>query len=366
MTALYVTRLWQGKQASLPDRLVLALLFLPSFLYAWIMTLRSWCYRTGILKTSHLPLPVISIGNITVGGTGKTPVTAHIAQLLLEKGLRVVVLSRGYGGSLEGQCAVVSDGVTLFEQPDACGDEPYLLASTVPGLAVVIGSNRYQAGLLALERLKPDVFLLDDGFQHIRLHRDVNILLLDCTSPFGNGKVLPAGPLREPLSALQRADLVIHTRCAEEQQPSATIRGSIASCKAGYRLGRFYRYESGTELAREQLGSEPVIACAGIAHPSSFFNGLKEIGIVPCTTVALPDHVSYSAEQVASLNQLAKEHKACWLLTTEKDAVKLAQRNDLLDGLIVVAVGLELDFKDEQALRQTLDNLLFKGRPPAA
>lgn len=361
MTALYLSRLWQAKQTSARDRLLLALLVLPSRVYGWIMLLRAWCYRTGILKSYQLPLPVISIGNITVGGTGKTPVTAYIAQLLLKKGLRVVVLSRGYGGRLEGQCVVVSDGVTIFEQPDACGDEPYLLASTVPGLAVVIGSNRYQAGLLALERLKPDVFLLDDGFQHIRLQRDLNILLLDCTSPFGNGKILPAGPLREPLSALQRAEFVIHTRCAEEQQLSAMVSGSIASCKAGYRLGQLYCYQGGAKPALEQLASEPVIACAGIAQPASFFNGLKDIGIMPCATVALPDHVSYSAELVVSLNRLAEEHKACWLLATEKDAVKLAQRKDLLNGLTVVAVPLELDFKDEQLLQQSLDNLLLKA-----
>ena len=172
---------------------------------------------------------MVSIGNITVGGTGKTPVTAYIARFLLAQGYRVAVLSRGYGGSLEGQTCVVSDGLTIMLSAVECGDEPYLLASTVPGLMVVIGTDRYAAGQLAIEQLAPDIFLLDDGFQHLRLHRDLNILLQDFSRPFGNGLTLPAGILREPSSAASRADLVIFTRAPK----GATIpvdTGAVPSC----------------------------------------------------------------------------------------------------------------------------------------
>jgi tetraacyldisaccharide 4'-kinase len=144
-------------------------------------------YRIGILETRKLPRLVISIGNIAVGGTGKTPVTAHLARLIMAQGLKVAVLSRGYGGTLEGQTAIVSDGREITLSADQCGDEPFLLAKSVPGLAVVIGSDRYAAGQLALKGFDTDIFLLDDGFQHLRLHRDLNILLLDCSRPFGNG-----------------------------------------------------------------------------------------------------------------------------------------------------------------------------------
>jgi tetraacyldisaccharide 4'-kinase len=161
--------------ASLAMKLLLAPF---AVLYGMVLRVRALLYQVGILSIRKLPCPVISIGNITVGGTGKTPATMLVAKELQERGYRVAVLSRGYGGSLEGQVAVVSDGESVLLGPEQAGDEPCLLAQTVPGLMVVIGSDRYQAGLVALERLKPDILLLDDGFQHIRLHRDLNILLL--------------------------------------------------------------------------------------------------------------------------------------------------------------------------------------------
>ncbi len=198
----YWRGLASGSRTGLIDNLVLLLLTPFAWLYSLALRLRALLYRSGILKTHRLPRPVISIGNITVGGTGKTPVTAYIARFLLAQGYRVAVLSRGYGGSLEGQTCVVSDGATIMLSARECGDEPYLLASTVPGLMVVIGTDRYAAGQLAMQQLSPDIFLLDDGFQHLRLHRDLNILLLDFSRPFGNGLTLPAGILREPLSAV--------------------------------------------------------------------------------------------------------------------------------------------------------------------
>ncbi len=354
-----VNRLWYGT-GGFAERFLLAVLLVPSLLYAGIMQLRSWCYRNGLLTSRRLPKPVISIGNLTVGGTGKTPVTAHLARYLLEKGLRVVVLSRGYGGSLEGQCRVVSDGTTLFETPDACGDEPYLLASSVAGLAVVIGCDRYRAGLLALERLQPDLFLLDDGFQHICLQRDLNILLLDGTAPFGNGHVLPAGPLREPCSALQRCDLVIYTRCATTPTQRDQRIALFPACSARYRLAGFYRITDGSEVAAGHLAGERTVACAGIAQPDSFFDGLAQIGLQPAAVAALADHADYSASVVAGLRELAARHAADWLLTTEKDAVKLRRFQDDLPGITILAARLALEFHDEECLRQAVDKVLSK------
>ena len=179
------------------------------------MRLRALFYEIGIFRVKRLPLPVISVGNITMGGTGKTPTVILIARELMARGKRVAVLTRGYGGSLEGETRIVSDGEKLFLSPAEAGDEPCLLASSLPGLMVVMGSDRYRAGCLALKELSPDCFILDDGFQHQRLGRDLDILLLDGTAPFNNGWTLPAGFLREPISAVSRADLVILTRCTE-------------------------------------------------------------------------------------------------------------------------------------------------------
>jgi tetraacyldisaccharide 4'-kinase len=156
------------------------------------------------------------VGNITVGGTGKTPVVALLAGFCISRGKRVAVLSRGYGGTLHGETRLVSDGREIFLTPGEAGDEPFMLATRIPGLMVVIGPDRYKAGLFAQEQLDPDIFILDDGFQHLRLNRDLNILLLNQAKPFGNGCVLPAGWLREYRSAAKRADLVIYTRCGNQ------------------------------------------------------------------------------------------------------------------------------------------------------
>lgn len=335
---------------------VLKLLLAPfAFPYGTILRIRALLYRAGILATRRLPCPVISIGNLTVGGTGKTPVTILVARELQHRGCRVAVLSRGYGGSLEGQVAVVSDGKSLLLGPEQAGDEPCLLAQSMPGLAVVIGSDRYQAGLLALEWLKPDVLLLDDGFQHIRLHRDLNILLLDATRPFGNGWTLPLGLLREPRIAMKRADLALFTRCCPGQVVPDL---GLPSCCSEHRLTGFNHLETGAELQLERLQQGRVAAFAGIADPAAFFDGLKGLGIELAATVALPDHADYGAGQLALLERCITEYAPDWLLTTGKDGVKLAGC-DLPWKSKLVATGLELKLADNGKLLQSaLDKLL--------
>jgi tetraacyldisaccharide 4'-kinase len=355
----YVTELWQGQRNGPFDRLMVLLLLLPSYVYGAVIRLRAWCYRSGCYSVRRLPRPVISVGNLAVGGTGKTPVTAWIARQLLEQGLQVAVLSRGYGGSLEGQVAVVADGQNLLLTPDQCGDEPYLLASTIPGLMVVIGSDRYRAGQLAMERLRPDVFLLDDGFQHQRLQRDLNILLMDCRRPVGNGHVLPAGPLREPASARQRANVVVYTRCAATDAP-AIIDQRVPQFFARHRIASFRRLSDDTELQLEQLQGSKVAAFAGIADPQGFFDGLRQRGLELSATLGLADHEAYGSATIARLERFIHEADPAFLLTTEKDGVKLRQlAPDRLPR--VVTARLELIFNNERALREAVATAAFKA-----
>jgi tetraacyldisaccharide 4'-kinase len=343
----YMQSLWHGGGQTGSGRLLLLLLAIPAFVYGRVMALRAWCYKAGLFKTCKLPRPVISVGNITVGGTGKTPVTAWIASYLIAKGLRVAVLSRGYGGALEGSCAIVSDGSSLLLGPEQCGDEPCLLAGS---------SDRYQAGMLAMEQLQPDIFLLDDGFQHLRLHRDLNILLMDASKPLGNGQILPAGPLREPVSAHNRADLLIYTRSRPEQEPGWSPDSRLPACAAGYRLASFTRIDTGEAVDPEQLSRGKVLAFAGIAQPDSFFNALQEAGIVPCNTVALADHEPYLPAVLAKIRERAEESAADWLVTTEKDTVKLMAKQGL-QGLNLIAARLELLFYDDTLLKEALEKL---------
>jgi len=335
-----------GQRSGPLDRLLLTLLIPLSLPYALIQRIRAGLFRYGILQSRYLPRPVISIGNITVGGTGKTPVTAWIARHLISQGVKVAVLSRGYGGTLEGSCAIVSDGATIRLAATECGDEPYLLASTIPGLMVVIGSNRHNAGMLALERLSPDIFLLDDGFQHLALHRDMNILLLDFTRPFGNSWTLPAGLLREPRSAAKRADWIIHTRCDDTILKISGL-DHIPQASARHRLSNLFPLSGGEQLPFEALTDKALIAFAGIAEPDRFFNDLRKLAKGVVRTLSLPDHAPYDSAAIVTITAMMRDSGADYAITTEKDAVKLKQLPpDLASRILVARLELQLDGAD--------------------
>jgi tetraacyldisaccharide 4'-kinase len=234
----------------------------------------------------------------------------------------VAVLSRGYGGSLEGQTCIVSDGAIIRLGAGECGDEPYLLASTVTGLMVVIGPDRYSAGQLAIQELSPDIFLLDDGFQHLRLHRDLNILLLDFARPFGNGWTLPAGVLREPSSAARRADLVLFTRAPAGSDIPADTWG-LPACVSSHTIVDLLPLDSHTPVPFSHCKGGKVLAFAGIADPDSFFAGLRAQGLNLVRCLNFPDHVAYNQQQCIEIADAMRTSGAGFLVTTEKDGVKL-------------------------------------------
>lgn len=352
----YWRKLASGRLTGLADNLVLLMLTPWAWLYGLALRLRAALYRNGMLKTERLPRPVVSIGNITVGGTGKTPVTAYIARILLAGGYKVAVLSRGYGGTLEGQTCVVSDGATVMLGAAECGDEPYLLAATVPGLMVVIGTDRYAAGQLAMQQLVPDIFLLDDGFQHLRLHRDLNILLLDFSRPFGNGLTLPAGILREPSAAARRADLVIFTRAPAGAAMDAES-GGIPRCLSSHTISDLLPLGSGSPLPFSRISGHTVLAFAGIADPDSFFSGLREKGLNLVRTIHFPDHVVYNHERREAIAEAMKTSGAEYMITTEKDGVKLKGLSGEYAARTLLA-RLELTFDNPARLKGMLTELL--------
>lgn len=354
----YFRQVLAGNRRDLPARLLGAVLSPLALPYALVMRLRALAYAWGVLRTHRLGRPVISVGNLTAGGTGKTPTAALLARMLLARGMRVALLSRGYGGSLEGETRIVSDGCTVFLSAVEAGDEPVLLARTVQGLMVVIGADRYQAGLLAERELAPDIFLLDDGFQHIRLYRDLNILLLDCRNPFGNGRTLPAGLLREPRSAAARADLVIFTRCAENDAPTASA--GLPSCRAGHRLTALEPLPEGETIPFAALTGERVFVFAGIAEPEHFFAGLRAAGLAVVGSLPLSDHCRYGEAEIAALRRQAAESGASVFVTTGKDAVKLTPFLSRLGR--TYAATLELDIFDPAPLEAALDKVLSRER----
>lgn len=355
----YFRDLTDGKLPGLRDRLLLALLRGVALPYGFLLRLRASAYRSGLFRSHRLPVPVISVGNIVLGGTGKTPMVAWLAEYLVGRGLRVAVLSRGYGGSAEGELRIVCDGKTMLSTPEEAGDEPCLLAQKVPGLMVVIGSDRHRAGLLALAELKPDIFILDDGFQHLRLERDLNILLLDATRPFANGRTLPAGFLREPVGAAERADLVVYTRCAAGQR--ADQLPGRPSCRTSHRLSGLAPLGGGGGTGFEAMKGARVTAFSGIANPSAFFDLLEQEGVRLAATLAFPDHTSYGEEEIAAICRLKQSSRSSILVTTEKDAVKLAPYRERLGECYVTLLELAAD--DWTPLTAALEKLLHEQGP---
>ncbi|HEX9022537.1 MAG TPA: tetraacyldisaccharide 4'-kinase [Geobacteraceae bacterium] len=349
----YFRALWDGRRNTATDRLFLSLLTPLSLSYAAALKLRAGAYRAGIFRSYRLPRPVVAVGNLTVGGTGKTPMTAYLARWFMERGKRVAILSRGYGGSLEGETRIVSDGRAILLTPDEAGDEPYLLASSLPGVMAVIGPDRYRAGCLALEQLEPDIFILDDGFQHLRLERDLNILLLDCGRPFGNGRTVPAGELREPVAAAGRADLIIFTRCSGE---GPSLSPDKPWCATFHRLTGAVSVAGGETRPFAEMEGLKGLAFAGIAEPAYFFASLAREGLRLVTSRAFPDHCRYGEEEIAILCRLREECRADYLITTQKDAVKLTPHLEKLGP--VYAAGLELELADAGPLTSALEKLL--------
>jgi tetraacyldisaccharide 4'-kinase len=303
-----------------------------SRLYGLGAGLRRTLYSRGWLRLSQLPAPVVSVGNLTVGGTGKTPVVACLARLWRDRGKRVAILSRGYGGQSR-NVACISDGRHIYKKPPEVGEEPYWLARTLPGVAVYTGACRYAAGLAAWQDFKPDLFLLDDGFQHFQLHRDLDLVLLDAASPFGNGWLLPRGPLREPLTALAAAQCLILTRFepSRHQAQLTAIRGAFPDklvLTATITPVSVTVYPGGQAEAPAALRHRALMAFAGLARPEVFAATLQELGVDLKGCRNFPDHHAYSPAELDQLAAAARSLSAEGLVTTGKDWARLGERWD--------------------------------------
>jgi len=280
-----------------------------SHIFRALIKARNRLYETGVLGTHRLNHPVISVGNLTTGGTGKTPLVIALAAEFRDMGYRPVVLSRGYRRTSRG-IVVVSRGEGPVVEWEKAGDEPFLMAVRLPEVAVVVGSDRYKAGLLAEAERLGDLFILDDGFQHRRLHRDVDIVAIDAEEWTAGEALLPGGRWREPKSALVRA----HAACvlASGNFPAPLL--PIPSFGVHMTVDGLIR--NGTPTPVDSLRGKPIAAFAGIAKPDRFFNTLKSLGLEPARTESFPDHHSYRAQDI----KLPADHVH---ITTEKDAIRL-------------------------------------------
>jgi tetraacyldisaccharide 4'-kinase len=343
---------------SKPTGLILAPL---GALYSVVIRARHALYKRGALRVHKISAPVISVGNITTGGTGKTPLVEWVARAVAKEGHRVCVLTRGYGRADTSQRVIVSDGESILADAREGGDEPLLLAETLRGVAAVISdANRVAAARWAEENLKSEVFILDDGFQHLRIARDLDIVAVDATNPWGGGQLLPRGRLREPPRELARADCIILTR--SEQAQDIDLLRKQAERLSGHRpvflsSTRTRKVRPLDELVTISTVSQPSQPSASIPHPfaafcaignpAAFFEHLRRDEHQLKFTHAFPDHHPYSQRDIDALVTEARQEGAQALLTTAKDAVKLGS---LRFDLPCYVLEIKLEFDDEEKL----------------
>ena len=329
-------------------------------------------YRRRMAKFSSggasVGVPVISVGNLTVGGTGKTPTVQWVARELQKSGRRVAIVARGYGGALSEKGAIVSDGATIFLSVREAGDEPLLHARALPGAPVVIGVDRVAAARRAVDECGAQVVVLDDGFQYWSLRREFDLVLLDARRPFDNGHLLPAGRLREPPQELKRAHALLLTRC------DAATPGQIAATRESIRRfsqapifqsnhapARVRDEANGETLPLDALQSQPIGALSALAHNTHFFETLEKCGALIQVKLARRDHHFWNEAEVRNLARQSREAGAQAIVTTEKDAVKMQAA--WTAPLPLWSLVIELDLGDDAAgLRDlVLEILKHKG-----
>lgn len=314
-----------------------------SLVYRSLFVTRDALFSSGALRARSLPVPVIGVGNLTVGGTGKTPAVELVARTLQDLGRKPAIVSRGYGRTSRG-IVVVSDGVRLMATPEEAGDEPYLLARRLPNLPIVAGRHRYRAGKLCVDRFRPDALVLDDSFQHRTLKKDLEILLIKGQNPWGNGHLFPRGPLREPLSSVKRASMVLITRPPRDGALRSLVdqirrhHPDVPILTADYEASGPVRADG----SAEGYDSRPLLAFCGIADPESFRRSLAESGVNLLDLVCFPDHHWYGEEEIRELTLKAGARGAAGLVTTEKDQMRIERLYPSALPLWVLPIRLRL------------------------
>lgn len=340
-----------------------------SKLYELGLLVRAVTYGTGYRSISRLDQPVISVGNVTLGGTGKTPIVAHIAGYLRDQGYETAVLTRGYGRRHRERYVLRNEtGMLPDDAVERGGDEPVLLAREVHGVSIIVDANRTEAARWASKTHSTDVFLLDDGYQHLKLARDLNLLILDGTDPFGGLRMPPFGRLREPLQALQRADAVIVTRSDRaideatiERVVRGTCRPDVPIFHAWHDIESLRPIHGGSEQSPQSLRARKVGVVTAIGNPAVFVEDLQNIGIEVVSESLWRDHHAYSRADYESAVQSALAAGAEALLTTEKDAVKLERLGNV--DLPVLAVRIGFRSNDEGQLLSLVMKAIL-GRQP--
>jgi len=343
-----IDRFLYQKEKSFFAKILLFPFCLFSFPYGGLVRARSFLYAVGLKKPKRLPCPVISVGNITVGGTGKTPLVIALARGLMKRGISVAILSRGYRGK-KASGPLVSDGQKPLLSPEESGDEPFLMAKSLQGIPILVGKDRFINGQMALQQFHIRGLLLDDGYQYLQLHRDLDILLIDSQIGFGDDHLLPRGILREPLVHLRRAHLFLLTK-VDDPKACQPLEAKLHRIHPSSPVFHSHYEPSGLIGPNEEweeihsLRGKKVLALSGIANPNYFSSLLKKYGAEIRRPLIFPDHYLYKPEDLALLEKQGEGVDL--FVTTEKDMVKLKVLN--IRHLPIRALRIELKIWEEE------------------
>ena len=346
-----------------------------SFFYRLIINFRNWLYDHKILKEVTLPCPVISVGNITVGGTGKTPCVIMLAQMLQENGFKPAILSRGYGGKSIHPVNVVSDGHKILLDSETAGDEPFLIAQVLKGVPVITGAKRIVTGETVINQFGANVLICDDAMQHRKIFRDINLVLLDSQSLRVNNHILPRGRLREPITELKRASAFVLTRTDESQQTNNTIEKlvqneNIPIFMSIHKPKDMVKGDYSAQWPISILAGKKVCAFCGIAKPDSFKKTLLDAGAQVLSFDIFSDHHRYNKNELEKIKTRFIDCRADFLISTQKDGTRLQELPEYLTMIYMLRIELEIIPSGESfkkfilgRLAAAQKNKLFKRMP---
>lgn len=359
---LYLEKIINGEKEGFTASVVCLLLIVLSSIYAVLARFRFKLYKNNILKQKESEVPVISIGNITTGGTGKTPFTAFLLEKLKNK-YKIAVISRGYGAEKDvEEPFLIKDGREIFADPSQAGDELFMLARNKDNIIFIRSADRYKGSKLA-QKEGAELILLDDGFQHYQLKREMDVVILDAEDPFSNGRVLPAGYLREPFTALKRADVFLINRSEnidfnklqEIEKSLNTLspknRGIFASETV---LEKCISIADQDEKAASFLKEKRVFAFSGIGSPEAFKKSIRNAGGEVVSYRVFEDHYNYQQEDILTLLDQYESSDADLILTTEKDAVKLFDFAEIIGDLPLYYLTISMTIDNSEELMEVI------------
>lgn len=375
----YVLSVIDGTRRSKLSRLLRIFLWLLSNIYAGVIQIRIWLYFHGIIRPHTLGCQVISVGNLTVGGTGKTPIVEVFARALQNQGRKIAILSRGYRSAkppLRERIAqrfskreknpprVVSDGQSLLLDSTTGGDEPYMLASNLPRVSVLVDKDRVNSGSYAIRHLNCDTLILDDGFQYLSLHHRLDIVLVDSKNPFGYNHILPRGLLREPMRNIKRAGFIFITKCGPNGAPDLKkqlrkLNPTAEICECQHSSKYLQDVYTGEQCELKKLQDMKVAAISGIAAPTGFESALSNLGANIIYRERHADHHRYSQQEIINMINSSVARGVDAILTTEKDAVRfpLIERRDL--PIYYLRVEIEM-LSGKNAFRDWIRRICFQ------